>query len=96
MRFELFDGPRSLGTVAWERQGRIRLRIRDEAALAALVEHFEGEPRSTDADGSVVIPKDGWSPQDFEEAVLRVRGALSYQVVARPSAPEDGGPRRAG
>lgn len=84
MRFEIFDGPISVGSVVMQDSGRILLRVRDPAHRPLLTEHFAGERLEEDRE-EFEIRRPDWTPLDFERAVLALRQKGSLEVVTRPA-----------
>lgn len=90
MRFEIFDGPISVGSVALEGGGRIHLRVRDPEHRSFLTEYFAGEALDAERE-EFEIRRPDWSAIDFERAVLRLREVRSLEVVTRSVGPADEG-----
>lgn len=92
MRFELFNGPTSVGSVTWEGPGQIRLDVGGEADRRFLAEYFAGETVylsagvDDDGDGLAVRRRD-WTPWEFERACHSLDQARSLRAVARPVGP---------
>lgn len=84
MRFEIFDGAATVGVVAFESPGLVRLRVRGSPHRDFLAGYFAGEPVE-DPDDELEIPRPDWTPVDFERAVLRLRALRSLEIVSRPA-----------
>lgn len=101
MRFELFEGPRRVGSVTWEGPGQIRLEIPGDEDREFLARYFAGEAVylsagvDDDGDGFQIRRRD-WSPWEFERACMGLAQARSVQAVPRPVGPveEPRGSRR--
>lgn len=89
MRFELFEGPMSVGVVSWQPPGVVVLDIPDEDRRAVLVRHFGGGS-ARGGEGRVEIPRPDWRSGDFEAACLELDASSGILAVARPSQDDPG------
>ncbi len=89
MRFDIYDGARSVGTVLWEGPGQVRLEVDDRRDREFLSEYFTTEVTyltagfDEDGDGTHSRRRD-WSPWEFQRACRSLPG---YQMVAQPAGP---------
>lgn len=84
MRFEVFEGPRSIATVSLRADGRVLLRARDERSRDRILAHFAregGEP-----EGLEVVTDGTLDPLRFEEVCRGLAEENDLSVAPRPAA----------
>lgn len=87
MRFEVFDGPRSIATVMLRADGRVLVRARDEAARDRLLPHFAGTPGEQEE--LEILTEDTFDPLEFETRCRGLATEPGLSVAPRPaSAPQ--------
>jgi hypothetical protein len=94
MRYEIFDGTRSMGSVVWEAPGRVRYEVPDPELRRYLEERFADEAiyltGGFDADGDGMMSRrEDWTPWSFGRAVEYAARRRSLVAVARPVRPGD-------
>ena len=86
MAFEVFLGPRSLGTIAREAEGWIVLAIRDPEERLFILRALGGPPSQRERDRIRFKPAD-LSPEAFEAKVVALRHDRGYTIVPRSWSP---------
>ncbi len=98
MRFDLFEGARKVGTVAWEGPGRVRMEVGEEADRVFLTGYFAGDAVylasvfEEDGEAFHVNRRDS-SPWEFERACRALSAMRAYDVVASRPGPAPAPPR---
>lgn len=93
MRFEFFDGMRSIGSVVWEGPGQIRIEVQESKARKRLTEYFAGESVyltgtfEGEGDDGFHVRRRDWTPWEFRRACLEAASVHSYTAIARPVGP---------
>lgn len=80
LRFEVFDGSKSLAWISLEQSGSVTLRLRDLAERDYIVEHFGG---SAEDEGDAIRVRGDWTPLAFEIACLSLGRERGFAVVPR-------------
>lgn len=92
MRYELFDGARSVGSVTWEGPGQVRYELADPEVRRYFEDRFADESvyltGAFDPDGEGMVSRRGdWSPAEFERAVAMAAARRAYTAVPRTVGP---------
>lgn len=89
MRFEVFDGTRSVASLALAPSGALTVILHDPEERDYLLDHFGGP--STDVREDEVILRGDWTPLAFEIACLALGRERGFSVVPRTasSTPDD-------
>jgi len=83
MRFEVFDGTRSVASVALDAAGALTLALHDPAERDYLLGYFGGA--SGDGEEREVTLRGDWTPLAFEIACLALGRERGFAVVPRTS-----------
>jgi hypothetical protein len=87
MRFEVFEGPRSIATVSLRADGRVLLRARDEDARDRILPHFQADPGAPE--GLEVVTDDTFDPLRFEILCGELADEAGLSVAPRPVGAEE-------
>ena len=86
MRFEVFEGPRSIATVSLQADGRVLLRARDEGARDRILSHFATTPAQ---EGLEVVTDETFDPLRFEALCGELAEGTGLSVAPRPAGAEE-------